>query len=141
MGSDIFYTFESLKDGISFVEHDIDVFDYRSYRVWGFLGNVRNRYKSPFISSRRGVLENSTAYCDEDQLEAETGRYDHSFVYLSELVFFDYEKVYCFDGLEDQPMREFLPECFFDDLEKLKEYADKNKLNYFDCRLVFSFYC
>ncbi|WP_433568122.1 hypothetical protein ACQP1O_42980 (plasmid) [Nocardia sp. CA-151230] len=112
----------------------IEVFDYRSYNLFGWLGDVRNYSVTPPLASERGVPDDAT---DEvrDALERwDCDAHSESWVGVDELLAFDYEASFedrrvtvgTNGGRTAEPgdgtmttYREFLGTDYFSDLDKL----------------------
>jgi len=157
-------------------------FNWRSYAMYGFLGNMRNDSNSEYLSYCRGLPEDSeylnsphkhaytfNPFSGEDiplsmQETNKSWLYDighgHSFVYLKELLDFDYskkfedlrgdetiydsrEKVIGYNGCvivepgygEIKSYTDFLPETFFTNIQELRTLGvpeDVRVFFYFD---------
>lgn len=149
MGCDIHAHVEVYTNQWDYVD-DLEL--YRSYGLFGFLGNVRNYSHVPAISSRRGLPVEASEELKQIH-EDEYDLHSTSYVYLKELLDFDYSQVFedrrttlktgnVFDGAhiceagqgEQTTVREFLGPSYFKILEKLKQYREADKV-----RLVFWF--
>ncbi len=132
-------------------------FDWRSYGLFGFLGNVRNYSSVPFLSDNRGFPD---AMSDEvsDKYWEYGGQHSLSWLLLSELLDFDYDKTFENLRYEESSVgengckvvngaaialngcgklttyREFLGENFFVNLKELSELGSPDKV-----RIVFWF--
>lgn len=135
MGCDIHPQAERKRDGKWEIIDDIAPFDWRSYRLFGFLADVRNYSAVPPISKPRGLPE------DEPTLDNFDGLHSCSWLSVKELLEFDYDQTIedrrvtreispgftdhgCTGEIGEGRMttyREFLGEAFFDDLRKLQE--------------------
>ena len=128
-------------------------FRCRSYRLFGFLANVRNYSKVPFLSDHRNIPDDSSLHAKYDN---EWGYDGHSASWLSlkEMLDFDYNQTFedrrctkqtspnVWDGAaladigegEMTTYKDFLPEEYFRSLDVLKTLGDPE-----DVRVVFWF--
>lgn len=113
--------------------HNKFPFDWRSYRMFGFLAGVRDSSAVLTISEPRGVPHDFNIDREEEE-----GRWigEHSFSWLSieELLAVDYSQPIDDEGDDEEasmPLSEFLGECFLSDLHKAKELGIE--------RIVFGF--
>lgn len=120
------------------------VLDRRDYNIFGFLGNIRNIAKSPYISDCRGLPTDSMYFFTPthgfyEETEANRLRngmnFGFSWVTLQELLAYDYDQWF-FDEREQvsTTLRDFLGEYFFAEVERLKPLGKPE-----DVRLVFWF--
>ena len=147
MGCDIHPYCEKLVDGKwEFVLTNI--FDWRSYSIFGFLGDVRNYSCCEPLSKNRGLPEDVSEYVKKIRYEDDQC-HSTSFLTLKELLDFDYDKTFwnrriyrgnsgaCIaepgEG-EIVSYREFLGDGFFLELEKMKAFGSPEEV-----RLVFWF--
>ena len=97
-------------------------FSARSYRVFGFIGDVRNRSHIPSPWARRGL----PADASEEVLRMFTGEdcemFGHSHITAAELAAFDYDQTFedHDHGARLTTFRDALGKRFFVDLEILK---------------------
>lgn len=155
MGCDIHAYVETRAPGIGVWEYEPDVRVFhrdegRLYRVFGWLGDVRNDSAVPPIAARRGLPSDVSEEVREARYE-EWGDDAHSTSWVSavELLAFDYDTVVedrrvplTGDGSNTCPQgdgrmttfREFLGSWFFVDLEQLRTLARAA-----DTRVVFWF--
>ena len=146
MGCDIHsYTERKTDKGWELIP-DLNPFSWRTYSVFGFLADVRNHSAVPPIAKRRGFPDDASE--DLKKVKEDDGWDCHSFGWLStkELLEFDYDapmedrrvtreifpnvlsgRCTCEPGDgKKTTYREFLGNCFFEDLEKLKvQNADR----------------
>lgn len=158
MGCDIHVYVENFVNG-EWVPYKMEPppFDWRSYRMYGFLADVRNYSEVPPISEARGLPSDITRESKEC-MDYWIGFFDHSHSYLTvkELMEFDYSKVFedrrisvrvrlpsgasFIDGAAlaekghgmQTTYKDFLGEEFFVDLERLSREIP-------DGRIVFCF--
>jgi len=124
-------------------------FNWRSYGMFGFLADVRNYSKIPTISEQRGLPEDLEASNEEY-----FGDHSYSWLWLSELVSFNYDQTFedlrytkqigprSFDGAaiaepgngKQVTFREFLGPVFFRDIEIMKQLGDPSCI-----QIVFGF--
>jgi hypothetical protein len=123
--------------------HTSRPFKWRSYPLFGFLGNTCNYSASEYLSDKRGIPDDSPTKLQPGDPNYE-GFYGHSWVSLRELIEFDYNK-----GFEDRRSgmetvepgkgkkilyKDFLGTHFFEHLETLKTLGDVDNV-----RIVFWF--
>lgn len=146
MGADIHFYGERLSKNNTYEFID-QFFDMRSYRVFGFLADVRNYSAVTPISEKRGIPANISPEV-RDGYEYWCGDgHSHSWLYLEEMLNFNYE-----DQMEDRrctvngngsrttpegegeikSYRDFLGEFYFNELEKLKESGVDRVVFWFD---------
>lgn len=155
MGCDIHAYVETRPPGIRVWEYepDVRVFhrdEFRLYRLFGWLGDVRNDSAVPPIAARRGLPDDVSDEVREERYE-EWGddAHDPSWVSVTELLAFDYNAVMedrrvslTGDGSNTCPVgegrvmtyREFLGSWFFEDLARLRALEKRS-----DTRVVFWF--
>ncbi|MEV5391909.1 hypothetical protein [Nocardia farcinica] len=135
MGCDIYAYVEQRPRGTHTWEHqaDIKVFDWRSYRLFGWLGDVRNESAVPPIAAYRGLPADVSNHVRRDREVWEPDGYGVSWVAVTELLEFDYDATF-----EDRYVntdgrgitvgpgegtlttyREFLGPAFFEELAQL----------------------
>ncbi|KTC84382.1 MULTISPECIES: hypothetical protein [Legionella] len=134
-------------------------FPHRNYSIFGFLGNVRNRDGTPYITDNRGLTadreEEIQRACDEIDKAVEEGDiywgrpdlpYDYlagyhgiSWVLLSELLEYDYSQTFIHKGLnKEMSLKEYLGDGFMEILkDTLNHYSGISAQNiriffYFD---------
>ena len=127
-------------------------FDWRSYRLYGFLAGVRNYSESPVIAAPRGFPADASAKVARDYRSWEGDAHSASWLSLAELLEYDYDQVMedrrcmrqvgpqsfnggstCEPGEgEKLTVREFLGTDFFDELEKLKKVGAERVVFWFD---------
>lgn len=133
---------------------DIEVFDCRSYGIFGFLANVRNYSEVPCISEPRGLPDDwSQKYAESLGLNC-GGYHSCSWLSLTELLNYDYNVVFWdrrisrvmsthwVDGAATAKegegrmirIRDFLGDYFFEELFRMLELSNSD-----DVRLVFWF--
>ena len=128
-------------------------FDRRSYRIFAFLADVRQRdnFKITPISEPKGLpkdseylntplekpenysyygYDNGTAYTKEGQIECDVDCHSLTYLTLKELLDFDYEQ----KATETETYREYLMEGYFEELEILKTLGEPENV-----RIVFWF--
>jgi hypothetical protein len=153
MGCDI-HSFAEKKDedGNWEVLPDFEPFEVRSYRVYGWLANVRNYSALTPIAERRGFPEDASPDVKEDYESWDCNAHSASWLSLEELLSFNYDAT-CedrrvtreispnfFDGGQtceagegtQTTYREFFGDYFFKDLEKLKELGAERVVFWFD---------
>lgn len=153
MGCDI-HSFAEKKDknGNWEVIPDFEPFEVRSYRVYGWLANVRNYSALTPIAERRGFPEDASAEVNENYEFWDCDAHSVSWLFVDELLAFNYDAV-CedrrvtrqmspnyFDGGQtceegqgrQTTYREMFGESFFTDLEKLKELNAERVIFWFD---------
>lgn len=154
MGCDI-HAYAEVRRAGQWERQDVEVFDVRVYGLFGFLADVRNYSHSPVIAQPRGVPDDADL-TDEDREEMADGWcHTASWLTLAELLAYDYEQVFwnrritretspgSFNGAalaeegegEHLPLREFLGEGYFRQLDALAKLGDPA-----DVRVVFWFY-
>jgi hypothetical protein len=145
MGCDIHTYAEVFKKGQWQYHRHGHPFDWRDYGMYGFLANVCNYSKVPFLAEPKySVPEDLSKHVDSIYQQARNygGYHSYSWFLLSELLAFDYEQTFDdrrwydhpFDGGSELPpdkhnivtFKEFLGESFFKELEHLKLLNDKN---------------
>lgn len=155
MGCDI-HTVVEVKspDGWKAVPLDPPIFDWRSYRVFGFLADVRNYSLSPSIAPGRGFPDDLSAEAKELRENWDCDGHSATFVTLAELLAFDYSQQmenrrttrtvanYTDGAALAEPgegvkstVREFLDGAFFKELDRLSALghpADVRVLMLFD---------
>ncbi len=121
-------------------------FGWRSYGIFGFLANVRNYSKIPFIGLPKGLpldseYLNSTGVHEdtirEDIIDWGGDSHNMSFLLLQELLNVNYDDSFNNQRDEEEGIvtyREFLGEGFFEDLTVLKSLGSPD-----DVRIVFWF--
>lgn len=125
--------------------------DGRSYRIFGFLADVRNYSHSPVIAAPRGLPHDMS---DRVREALDWDYHSESWLSLRELLTYDYDQVIwdrrvtkqtgprSWDGaaLADEgegthlPLRDFLGQRFFDTLAVLARFGEPD-----DVRIVFGF--
>lgn len=139
MGCDITVCVEICKDGKWLIDWDLDVLDSRCYDFYAWLGDIRNSSKVKPQFADRGTPANSPSYWIMNEKE-DHYHFGQSFFTLDELKNIDFEKkieVQRGKNTETLSLKEFLPEYFFDDIEKIKtKHSDIDPKN---IRLVFAF--
>lgn len=149
MGCDIHAFVEVKTDRWNYVD-DLEL--YRSYGLFGFLADIRNYSCVPPITNTRGLPPDISKEL-RNTWEDEYDRHSPSYVYLKELLDFDYSQVFedrrttliegnmrdgahiCEPGQgQITTFREFLGPAYFKILEKLKQYGVPDQV-----RLVFWF--
>lgn len=133
----------------AYVPLDFSPFDCRSYGMFGFLADVRNYSKVPPLAEQRGVPADSP---EHGYYHQDSDYHSASWLSVAELLAFDYDQTFedrrytrqegpnlfngaatCEPGQGQQvTFREFLPEQFFEDLEKLKELGADRVVFWFD---------
>lgn len=141
MGCDMTCYVENNTSG-GWKDTDISVFDWRSYGLYGWLADVRNYSAVPPIVPPRGFPSDASSQAAEDH--DDINAHSASWVLVSELLSFDYGQSFndrrvtrqvgpmAFDGgCTGEPhegtmitYREFFGECFFKELEKLKQFPE-----------------
>jgi len=121
MGTDIWCRAEQRVDGEWHVIDGLAPFDWRSYRVFAFLADIRNSWPIPPIAPRRGLPDDSP-----NVDEAELGDHSYSWLSLAELAAFNYDALLKERQATDPPgagrmttYREFLGARFFAELVRL----------------------
>ena len=149
MGCDIHAFVEVYTNQWDYVD-DLEL--YRSYGLFGFLADIRNYSCVPPISKCRGLPASINENL-ADLFENEYDRHSASYLYIRELLDFDYSQVFedrrttkqtgnmvdgahiCEPGQgEKTTFKAFLGPCYFKILEKLKQYGEPDQV-----RLVFWF--
>ena len=125
------------------------VLDWRSYGMYGFLGNVRNYSAVPFLSFHRGLPENCSVLPEYERYGEHFGA---SWLDVQELLNFDYDATFedrrytkqigpgCWDGGStcepgngvEITFREFLGMGFFEELGRLVELGADRIVFWFD---------
>ena len=100
-------------------------FDWRSYRLFGFLANVRNYSQSGFIDYPRGLPTDCAIQISDQYYRWGTDGHSASHVLLSELFAFDYDQVFLDvrnspEGLETN-YYQFLGDSYFNELTRLEK--------------------
>lgn len=120
----------------SYQDVEGDFLDYRSYRLFGFLADVRNYSAITPIAKRRGIPDDfhdkEHPYRADDYY---SDYHSHSWLSLEELLGYDYDQTVedrrvTIDndggrtaepgGGENMTLREFLGEHYFSELERMK---------------------
>ena len=137
MGCDI-HTVVEIKINDEWEEILFSPFYYRSYSIFGFLANVRNYSMVPSISEPRGLPDDCSEYIKECLIY----NHSHSWLSIDELKNFNYDVTFedrrtygaTIEGGkgEMKTIREFLGECFFEDLNKLIELNADRIIFWFD---------
>lgn len=124
-------------------------FDWRSYNMFAFLANVRNRIDIEPLSLPKGLPDDSeylnSEYTDDiysskketlkDYYFNDWDYHSHSFFTVKELLEFDYDKDFSNKRYDDEDSyRKILPNGFFDDLEILKSLGEPENV-----RIIFWF--
>lgn len=114
----------------------MELFDWRSYSIFGFLGNVRNHSCCEPLSKNRGLPENVSDTVKYARESWGIDGHSTSFITLKEFLDFDYDKTFTDkrDCNEIVSYREFLGDGFFRELEKMKAIGSPEEV-----RLVFWF--
>lgn len=86
-----------------------DLLAEQSYRVFGFLGNVRNYAGTPFLSDCRGIPEDISEDTRQRIEDSGADGHSHSWLALNELLLFDYDAI-----VEDRRCTVKLGPNFFD---------------------------
>lgn len=126
-------------------------FGSRSYRVFGFLADVRNYSDVPPIADRRGWPTDASASTNEKYEDWRGDAHSPSWLTVAELAAFDYDKPFedrrvtrqtawgLDGGCTAEPgggtmttYREFLGEWFFKDFQKLQDIGADRILFFFD---------
>lgn len=127
---------------------------WRSYRIFGFLANVRNYSDSPFISNSRGMPEGVSPSVAKEYETWDSDGHSHSWLSLKELLAFNYDSemedrrytrqigpnswdgaATCERGMgKKTTFREFLDGGFFTDLAALESLGSPDEI-----RVVFWF--
>lgn len=144
MVTDIFARAERFSEGVWTIVPNVRPFSgWSSYRLFGFLADVRNYAAITPVSKPRGLPAGVTAPpFDDDDVEGDEwlGEHDYSWLLVSELLSVEYEQMVedrrtsgMINGIRDgsltaQPghgvrmtLREFLGEAYFDELARLEE--------------------
>ncbi len=156
MGCDI-HTITEVKtpNGWKAVLLDKPVFDWRSYRMYGFLADVRNYSATPPIHEQRDWPEDITHEAEQLRKDWDCNAHSFTYVTLADLLAFDYSKAIedcrvveqvgpnAWDGGATvkrgggkiTTYRDFLDGYFFTELDRLSELghpADVRVLMFFD---------
>ncbi len=157
MGCDIHTITEAkTSDGWKAALLDKPIFDWRSYRMYGFLADVRNYSEAPPIHERRDWPEDITPEAKDLREHWDMNAHSFTYVTLTDLLVFDYTK-----PVEDRRVtkqiapnlwdggataepgegkmttyRDFLDGTFFTELDRLSElghHENVRVLMFFDC--------
>lgn len=151
MGCDIHAHAEKQVDG-RWEKLPIDVFDCRSYGLFGFLADIRNYSAVPPIAEPRGFPTDASAGTVEDYEDWGADAHTPSWLTLAELLAFDYDRKMedrrvtrqvgpnAWDGGctaqpgegEGTTYRKFLGEWFFKELDRYKEAGAERLVFWFD---------
>lgn len=107
----------------------------RSYAMFAFIADVRNRYDIPPLARLRGLpndLSDDLAACLQPWQDMHAGE---SWLTLDELLDVDYDRPVQRDD-EQIPLREFLGEWFIERIHWLRRFGPPR-----DVRIVFLFDC
>jgi hypothetical protein len=149
MGVDI-YSFAEVRDteGWKVAGEDHELFDFRSYAIFGFLADVRNYSHSPVIAEPRGLPDDVDLHGDDLEYWQDS-YYSASWLTLAELQGYDYDQVFWDRRItkgnngaalaeegegEHLALRDFLGQSYFSGLDRLAKLADPENV-----RVVFAF--
>lgn len=152
MGCDI-HTFVEVRKCRAWELLDVSIWDFRNYRVFGILADVRNYSAIPPISKPRGWPDDSSI--PDQELWENDCCHSHSYYLLDELLNFDWDRptedrrcdveirpgvidsgATCEPGKEvATTYREMMSPQFFEDLKTLKAMVDDPR----DLRILFCF--
>jgi hypothetical protein len=131
---------------------DLSPFDWRDYRIFAFLANVRNEAGILPIAQARDLPDDPSDGVVVKAWHWRDIAHSHSWLDVSELLDFNYERVITVeerlalrdpwdrmfadrnnpDGLETTTIRALLGEAFFDDLHELKRRGAERIVFWFD---------
>lgn len=152
MGCDI-HSFAEKKVGDRYeMIPDLAPFDWRDYGMYGFLAGVRNYSAVPVLAQPRDLPDDLSPGVRERAEDWSADAHTHSWLSVTELLAFDYDKPVedrrytrqeapnFFNGAataepgegKSMPWREFLGDGFFTDLEKLKAAGAERVVFWFD---------
>lgn len=123
MGTDIYCTAEKRIRGKWHVV-DYSCFDWRSYRIYSFLADVRNRDEIPCIVQPRGFPKDMKT--DKDYEKS-----SRSWLLISEMVEYDYDQDILLKSGQKITVREYLGSDYFDELSRLKQLGCDRIVFYF----------
>jgi hypothetical protein len=146
MGCDIHTYAERRDENGNWGDLDFAPFDYRSYRTFGFLANVRNYSAVESISEARGLPKDLSPGVKEAVEGWGSDGHNHSWLSVEELLAFDYDAVTedrrvtiannggCTappGGGKRMTFRKFLGDRFFTDLVKLQDIGAERVVFWF----------
>lgn len=147
MGCDIHSHAERKVDGKWQAMPGIYPFDWRDYGIFGFLANVRNYSEVQPIAPPRGLPSDVSAETRKDYEGWDGNAHSSSWLSVDELANYDYDQniedrrvMRNGDGVitaepgdgERMPLREFLGDGFFRDIESLKTAGAERVVFWFD---------
>lgn len=151
MGCDIHcFAEKKINDKYEFIK---EVFDNRSYGIFGFMANVRNSSQvPPLVTESRGLPSDISAKIEEEVSYWDTDAHSFSFLTLKELNEFDYSRSFedrrftkqtgpnswdgaatCEEGEGKKiTFKEFLGEWFFKELKEVTDLGAERIVFWFD---------